>query len=252
MSGLPWLDPYDDDQAFPDPELALDEPDGLLAVGGSLAPRRLLRAYRAGIFPWYSAEQPILWWSPDPRTVLIPEHIKISRSLRKTLKKNIFSVTMDNQFDAVIAACSEPRNGEPGTWITPEISMAYRRLHRLGSAHSVETWHEGKLAGGLYGVVLGRAFFGESMFSRMNDASKVALVALALQLQNWGFGIIDCQMHTAHLIRMGATDISRRRFRTLLDKYCPLPGREGLWQFDKTLFQRINQVMKPWTDIATN
>ena len=252
MSSLPWLDPYDDDQVFPDPELALSEPDGLLAVGGSLAPKRLLRAYRAGIFPWYSAEQPILWWSPDPRTILIPEHIRISRSLRKTLKKNIFSVTMDSQFDTVITACSEPRNGESGTWITPEINTAYRHLHRLGFAHSVETWYEGRLAGGLYGVALGRVFYGESMFSRMNDASKVALVALALQLQNWGFGVIDCQMHTAHLIRMGAKDISRRCFRTLLDQYCSLPGREGLWQFDKTLFQCINQTMKPWTDIATN
>lgn len=235
MSGLPWLDPYNDTQPFPHPELALDEPDGLLAVGGSLAPRRLLQAYRRGIFPWYSAGQPILWWSPNPRTVLIPEHVRISRSLGKTIRKKLFFLTMDVAFDAVLTRCSEPRRGEPGTWLTPEMQRAYRRLHQLGYAHSVETWHAGKLVGGLYGVALGRVFYGESMFTRMNDASKVALVGLARQLEHWDFPLIDCQLRTPHLHHMGAVDIPRRTFLELLDRCCPLPGRTGVWRIDNDL-----------------
>lgn len=235
MSGLPWLDPYNDAQPFPHPEQALDEPDGLLAVGGSLAPRRLLQAYRRGIFPWYSAGQPILWWSPNPRTVLLPEHIRISRSLGKTIRKGLYSLTMDAAFDTVLLRCSEPRRGEPGTWLTPEMQRAYRRLYQLGYAHSVETWHAGKLVGGLYGVAIGRVFYGESMFSRMNDASKVALVGLARQLQRWDFPLIDCQLRTPHLLSMGAMDIPRRTFLELLDRCCPLPGRTGVWRIDNDL-----------------
>jgi len=235
MSGLPWLDPYNDAQPFPHPEQALDEPDGLLAVGGSLAPRRLLQAYRRGIFPWYSAGQPILWWSPNPRTVLLPEHIRISRSLGKTIRKGLFSLTMDAAFDTVLIRCSEPRGGEPGTWLTPEMQRAYRRLYQLGYAHSVETWHAGKLVGGLYGVAIGRVFYGESMFTRMNDASKVALVGLARQLQRWDFPLIDCQLRTPHLHSMGAVDIPRRTFLELLDRCCPLPGRTGVWRIDNDL-----------------
>jgi len=231
MSALPWLDPYDDGQPFPNPEHALEEPDGLLAVGGNLSPRRLLRAYRNGIFPWYSLGQPILWWSPNPRTVLFPQSLKISRSLRKTLKKAPFSVTMDSAFARVMQHCSEPRSQQPGTWITPAMSAAYKRLYQLGYAHSVETWHDGQLVGGLYGVAIGRVFYGESMFSRMNDASKVALVALCDQLQRWEFALIDCQMHTTHLISLGAEDIPRQVFLTLLRRFCPLPGPSGTWQF---------------------
>ena len=235
MTSVLWLDPDDDEQAFPNPALALDEPDGLLAVGGSLAPRRLLRAYQIGIFPWYSPGQPILWWSPNPRTVLFPERLRIARSLRKSFRKGQFTVTMDTMFATVIRRCGEPRTQESGTWITPEISAAYRRLHRLGYAHSVETWHGGRLVGGLYGVAIGGVFYGESMFHRVNDASKIALVALVMQLHHWGFKLIDCQMRTDHLIKMGAEDIPRNIFMELLDAYCRLPTRKGPWHFDNRL-----------------
>jgi leucyl/phenylalanyl-tRNA--protein transferase len=231
MSALPWLDPYDDSQPFPNPEHALEEPDGLLAVGGNLSPRRLLRAYRNGIFPWYSVGQPILWWSPNPRTVLFPQCLKISRSLHKTLRRGNYSVTLDSAFARVVQHCSEPRPEQPGTWITPAMSAAYKRLYQLGYAHSVETWHHGKLVGGLYGVAIGRVFYGESMFSRMSDASKVALVALCDQLQRWEFPLIDCQMHTAHLISLGAEDMPRQVFLTLLRRCCVLAGPPGAWQF---------------------
>ena len=237
MSSLPWLDPYDDEQPFPNPEYALRDPDGLLALGGSLSPKRLLRAYRSGIFPWYSPGQPILWWSPDPRTVLFPERIKISRSLRKTLKRGLFSITMDTAFATVIRRCGEPRDGNPGTWISPEIRAAYGRLHQLGYAHSVETWYGAELVGGLYGVAIGRVFYGESMFSRMDDASKAALVGLTAHLQHWGFAFIDCQMHTAHLIRMGAEDIPRTLFIELLRHFCPVSGWEGAWHFNDELLK---------------
>lgn len=250
MSGLPWLDPYDDEQAFPHPERALAEPDGLLAVGGSLTPRRLLRAYRMGIFPWYSSGQPILWWSPDPRTVIYPAQIKISRSLRKTIRQERFSVTMDTVFTTVIQRCSEPRDGEVGTWITPEMRMAYGKLHQLGYAHSVETWQASELVGGLYGVAIGQVFYGESMFSRVTDASKVALVALAMQLMDWGYALIDCQMHTSHLLSMGAEDIPRRTFLSLLNRYCPLAGHDGPWQFNSMLFQPGH--LAAWPPTPTN
>jgi leucyl/phenylalanyl-tRNA--protein transferase len=238
---LPWLDPRDDNQPFPPPDRALTEPDGLLAAGGSLSPRRLLRAYRVGIFPWYSPGQPILWWSPDPRLVLFPECVRIARSLRKTLRKGLFTVTADTAFDLVIAACAGPREGNPGTWITPEMHRAYCRLHRLGHAHSIETWREGELAGGLYGVAVGRVFFGESMFSRVSDASKVALVTLALQLRRWEFATIDCQVRTEHLSSLGAVDIPRASFLRLLERYCPLPGRDGAWRLDPDLFAELSR-----------
>lgn len=233
---LPWLDPRDDFQPFPAPDRALTEPDGLLATGGSLTPPRLLRAYRQGIFPWYSHGQPILWWSPDPRMVLLPEAIRISRSLQKTLRNGGFSVTADTDFTAIIYACAAPRTTGQGTWITPAMLRAYDRLHRLGYAHSIETWQDGQLVGGLYGVAVGRVFYGESMFSWVSDASKVALVALATQVRRWEFAVIDCQMETEHLIRMGATAIPRPTFLQLLDRYCPLPGRDGPWRLDADLF----------------
>jgi leucyl/phenylalanyl-tRNA--protein transferase len=233
---LPWLDPRDDSQPFPPLDRALTEPDGLLAAGGNLSPRRLLRAYRLGIFPWYSPGQPILWWSPDPRLVLFPETVKVSRSLRKTLRKGLFTVTADTAFASVIAACAAPRGEDPGTWITPEMNRAYIRLHQLGHAHSIETWHEDKLVGGLYGVAVGRVFYGESMFSIVSDASKVALAALAAQLWRWQFTLIDCQVHTEHLTRMGAVEIPRATFLQLLERYCILPGQDGFWRLDDDLF----------------
>lgn len=242
---LTWLDPHNDNQPFPHPDRALTEPDGLLAAGGNLTPRRLLRAYRMGIFPWYSADQPILWWSPDPRLVLLPECLKVSRSLRKTLRKGLFSITADTAFEQVVAACAGPRQGEPGTWITSEMFRAYCRLHRLGHAHSIETWQQGELVGGLYGVSLGRVFYGESMFSWISDASKIALVALAAQLQRWEFAVIDCQVTTAHLLSMGAVDIPRSSFLQLLECYCPQPGQPGPWRLDADLLDSLFAGARP-------
>ncbi len=204
-----WLEPSGD---FPPVEQALKRPNGLLAAGGDLSPERLLRAYRLGIFPWFSGGEPILWWSPDPRMVLVPSELKIARSMAKTLRKADFRVRADSAFEQVIRACSEPRPRQQGTWITDAMQAAYTRLHRLGVAHSVETWRGDELVGGLYGVALGRAFFGESMFSRATDASKVALVHLAHQLNTWQFGLIDCQMHTPLLASFGAREIPRAQF----------------------------------------
>ncbi len=213
---------------FPSPEEA--DPSGLLAVGGDLSSKRLLEAYRLGIFPWYSGDEPILWWSPDPRLVLRLSEFKVSRSLRKTLNKNIFQVTFDNTFADVIRACANvPRDGQPGTWITEEMQRAYVRLHRLGYAHSVETWFEGELAGGLYGVSLGAAFFGESMFHLKADASKVALAALVERLESWHFEFIDAQMTTEHLMRFGAKELPRRDFLKRLAEALRKPGKKGSW-----------------------
>lgn len=208
---------------FPDVELALTEPDGLLAVGGDLCIERLTAAYQQGIFPWYSEGQPILWWSPDPRMVLKPEDVKVSRSLEKTIRKNTFNVTFDQQFQQVIVECSKPRlekgNEQTETWILDEMIVAYVQLHKAGYAHSVECWLDNKLVGGLYGVAIGNVFFGESMFSRVSDASKVAFVFLAKQLQQWGYKLIDCQVYTSHLESLGANMISRKEFLTLLQKH---------------------------------
>lgn len=226
-----WLDPADD-APFPDVELAMREPDGLLAVGGNLSITRLLTAYRQGIFPWYSAGQPLLWWSPDPRTVLFPSRFKLARSLRKTLRQGKHAVSFDRAFDAVVAACAAPRDVEAGTWITPAMAAAYHNLHGAGYAHSVEVWQDGELAGGLYGVALGRIFFGESMFSRHRDGSKIALAHLAGQLRCWDFKLIDCQMATAHLQSLGATPIPRRRFRELLAIACNEPDHPAPWRFE--------------------
>jgi leucyl/phenylalanyl-tRNA--protein transferase len=222
------LDPRDR-SAFPDVRDALAEPNGLLAFGGDLSPERLENAYRRGIFPWFSAGDPILWWSPDPRTVLFPDRLRISRSLRKRLRRGTYQVTMDRDFSGVIRGCAAPRDGREGTWILPEMILAYETLHRRGIAHSVEVYQEGLLVGGLYGVAVGRAFFGESMFSRAPDASKVALVHLCEQLQHWGFGLIDCQMRTEHLIRLGAVEISRDALIRRLERLCRLPGPEHRW-----------------------
>jgi leucyl/phenylalanyl-tRNA--protein transferase len=210
---IPWLEDSGD---FPAVQRAQRRPNGLLAAGGDLSPERLLRAYRLGIFPWYSEGEPILWWSPDPRMVLFPADLKVARSLAKTLRKPGYEVRADTAFEAVIDACSEPRPRQRGTWITVEMKQAYVRLHRLGIAHSVETWRDGELIGGLYGVAIGRVFFGESMFSRASDASKIALVALVQQLRQWQFGLIDCQMNTPLLSSFGAREIPRAQFTRLL------------------------------------
>jgi leucyl/phenylalanyl-tRNA--protein transferase len=240
VTQLYWLDPSDESGPFPDVELAREEPNGLLAVGGDLSPGRLLHAYRLGIFPWYSDHQPILWWSPDPRAVLFPADLKVSRSLRKVLRRGLFTVTADRAFDEVIRSCSEPRPGQDGTWITGEMASAYRQLHHLGHAHSVEAWQEGELVGGLYGIALGKVFFGESMFTRVSNASKVAFVHLVRQLDRWGYHLIDCQIHTDHLASLGSVLIPRREFSGLLRQHCD-PIRPGLWQFDADLPDRVAQ-----------
>jgi leucyl/phenylalanyl-tRNA--protein transferase len=214
--------------AFPPPEEA--EPSGLLAVGGDLRPERLLLAYSMGIFPWYDEEHPILWHSPDPRYVLLPPDLAVSRTLRRALKRGAFDVTLDTAFEDVIRACAEsPRKNDPGTWITSDMIDAYCRLFELGFAHSAEAWREGELAGGLYGVSLGGCFFGESMFTRLTDASKVAFVTLVRQLAAWQFDLIDCQVHTEHLVRFGATPWTRRRFLERLGASLARPTRRGRW-----------------------
>lgn len=196
---------------FPPPHLAIEE--GLLAVGGDLSIKRLLAAYRAGIFPWYSQDDPILWWSPDPRLVLYPSRLKVSRRLTRIINQHRFMITYDQAFDQVIGACARvPRVRQEGTWITKEMMAAYTELHQAGFAHSVEAWYDDRLAGGLYGVSLGGSFFGESMFHHESNASNVALVNLVRRLQKWGFDLIDCQVATAHLVRMGAEEVPRRRF----------------------------------------
>jgi leucyl/phenylalanyl-tRNA--protein transferase len=230
-----WIDPDSPEIDFPDVETALREPDGLLAIGGDLSEDRLLNAYRHGIFPWYGPGQPILWWAPDPRLVLLPDELHVSHSLAKTIRKKKFSVTLDTAFPEIISACAEPRNAQAGTWITPDMTAAYIALHRAGYAHSVECWHEGDLAGGLYGVAIGRVFFGESMFARLTDASKVALVTLTRQLQRRGFRIIDCQVHTGHLESLGAASISRMAFTRILQRECSPRESYGSWVLDADL-----------------
>jgi leucyl/phenylalanyl-tRNA--protein transferase len=220
---------------FPPVELALREPNGLLAIGGDLTPQRLLAAYRCGIFPWFSPDDPILWWSPDPRMILVPCELRISHSLAKSLRKNTFEVRTNTDFEQTVRACAAPRAGAGGTWIVEDMITAYCELHRLGYAHSVETWQEGKLVGGLYGVALGRMFFGESMFSRKSDASKVALAHLSRQLARWNFGMIDCQMHTSHLASLGAREITRTDFVEKVTALVNCPPVTD-WRFESALF----------------
>lgn len=218
----------DDPEAFPPPERA--DRSGLLAVGGDLRPRRLLAGYRRGIFPWYSEGQPILWHSPDPRFVLLPERLHVPRSLEKVLRRQTYSLRADTAFDAVVEACAEaPRPGQDGTWITSEMRAAYGALHRMGQAHSVEAWKEDQLVGGIYGVAVGRLFFGESMFSRAPDASKAAFVAAARALFAAGCLLIDCQVETEHLARFGAEEVPRRRFLQLLAAGVDGPTLHGVF-----------------------
>ncbi|MBM3347255.1 MAG: leucyl/phenylalanyl-tRNA--protein transferase [Betaproteobacteria bacterium] len=223
---IPWLQPGG---PFPPVERALSTPNGLLAAGGDLSPERLLAAYRLGIFPWYPEGEPILWWSPDPRMVLFPAELRVSRSLAKALRNRRYEIRFDTAFEPVMRACAAPRDGQSGTWISAEMINAYAQLHRLGWAHSVETWIDGELAGGLYGMAIGRAFFGESMFSRARDASKIALVHLARHLAREGCGIIDCQMRTPHLASMGAREIPRALFAARLRELVHCPDMSGPW-----------------------
>lgn len=226
---LPWLDPARPDQPFPPLDSALHEPNGLLALGGDLSPTRLLTAYRHGVFPWYGPGEPILWWSPDPRCVFRLDAIHVSRSLHKLLNKCDYSVTLDRGFEAVIQACAAPRAGRGGTWLTPAMIAAYIRLHHEGWAHSAEVWHDGHLIGGIYGVALGRMFFGESMFSLAPNASKIALVWLARQLSAWSFELLDGQVGSPHLYMLGAVDLPRRRFAGMLRGALLHPDRRGRW-----------------------
>ena len=230
---IPWLSAHD---PFPPVTHALREPNGLLAAGGDLSVERLTEAYRNGIFPWYSEGQPLLWWSPNPRMVLFPREFKLSRSLRKRLRRRDYVIRTDHAFEAVMRACAAPRPGQLGTWITEDMIRAYGALHRRGRAHSVETWVGGELAGGLYGVALGRMFYGESMFARATDASKIALAHLVRQLQRWNFGMIDCQMQTAHLASFGAREIPRAEFMRKLAELVNYPQAPDEWHFDDDLF----------------
>ncbi len=223
---IPWLDEHD---PLPPVERALRRPNGLLAAGGGLSAARLVDAYSRGCFPWFSEGEPVLWWSPDPRMVLFPHELHVPRSLARRIRRGGYDIRADTDFEAVVAGCAEPRDGEPGTWITSEIRDAYRALHDAGYAHSIETWIDGTLAGGLYGVAIGRAFFGESMFTRVPDASKIALVHLVRHLEREGFGIIDCQMRTAHLARFGAREIPRREFVAHVERLVGNREPSGRW-----------------------
>lgn len=226
---IPWLDDHD---PFPPVEAALREPNGLLAAGGDLSPERLVDAYGRGIFPWFGDDDPLLWWSPDPRMVLFVRELHVARSLRRVLRSGRFTVTCDRAFADVMAGCAAPRGNDSGTWITADMLEAYSVLARRGFAHSVETWADGRLVGGLYGVAIGRMFYGESMFSRQNDASKVALVTLTGQLERWGFEMIDCQMSTEHLASLGAREVPRAEFLERMRGLVRQPGVSGPWALD--------------------
>lgn len=233
---IPWLGTK---PAFPSVTRALREPNGLLAAGGALTPEWLLAAYRCGVFPWFNDGEPILWWSPDPRMVVFPSQVRLTRSLRKTLRNAAYEVRLDHDFPAVIRACAAPREPGGGTWITTEIQDAYTRMHELGYAHSVETYIDGELAGGLYGMALGRAFYGESMFSRRTDASKIAFAHLTRFLEQREFRVLDCQMTTSHLASLGGREISRAAFVTLLDEATPEGPPPERWP--------MNGAQAPWT-----
>ena len=220
---LTWL--QRDSLEFPPLNKALSEPNGLLAAGGDLRPERLIQAYRHGCFPWYQDGQPILWWSPDPRTVVLPENLHVSRSLAKLMRKGRYRVTFDQAFTDVIRACAAPRSYAEDTWITSPMQDAYIALHKRGLAHSVEVWRDSELIGGLYGLAMGQLFFGESMFSRADNASKVGFVTLVEHLKDWGFVLIDCQMQTEHLLSFGAQTISRREFARYLSDHLDQPSR---------------------------
>ena len=241
MLDIAWLDPRHPEW-FPDVKSALQEPNGLLAAGGDLSPQRLINAYRLGIFPWYSEGQPILWWSPDPRLVLFPRELHVSRSLVRTIRQAQFSITLDTAFEQVIRQCSQPRKNQDGTWITEEMIYAYCQLHTLGWAHSVECWQNQKLVGGLYGVAIGKVFFGESMFSTVPNSSKVAFVHLLHQLIKKGYRMIDCQVETSHLEKFGAKPISRIDFIQKLAEYGEMNNEPHKWELDTKVVQHVESV----------
>lgn len=231
---IPWLDSTTE---FPPLSLALRNPNGLLCAGGDLSPQRILTAYRLGIFPWYSPGEPILWWSPDPRMTLAPEDFRISHSLHKTLRHHHYEIRLDQNFASVMRACATvPRRGQRGTWITQEMQEAYLRLHQMGIAHSVETWIDDKLAGGLYGLAIGRMFYGESMFSLATDASKIATAHLSRFLKDKGFCLIDCQMATPHLASLGAKEMPRNEFIARLNQLTPDSTGFSLWPTDSASY----------------
>lgn len=247
MSGaqLYWLDPDDPRGAFPDPELALVEPNGLLAIGGDLSPERLLHAYAQGIFPWYGPGEPIIWWSPDPRTVFHTNTIHITRRFARSLARHDYAVTLDRDFSSVINQCAAPRAGQSGTWLGPDMRAAYIRLHHLHHAHSIEVWRRGELIGGLYGVAVGRVFCGESMFSRATNASKIALVWLARQLHDWGYHYLDGQVGSPHLHRMGAVDLPRAQFAQALAMTAPANAPALHWHFTIDVPRQREHLEKP-------
>lgn len=228
-SRIAWLKPEDPPDLFPNVATALTEPDGLLAVGGDLSKQRLLAAYRQGIFPWYDAGQPILWWSPDPRCVLRPADLEVSRRLRRYARNSPGQLRFNRAFGAMIRACASRRRSGEGTWITPEMILAYEQLHASGWAHSIEIWERDELVGGLYGLCIGRVFFGESMFSAVANASKFAMLGLAALMLEGGIELLDCQVVSGHLLTMGATYLPRRDFCALLDELCDPPDRYHGW-----------------------
>ena len=233
---IPWLGLRD---PFPPVEQALVEPNGLLAAGGDLSPARLLDAYARGIFPWFNDEDPVLWWSPDPRMVLLPRELHLSRSLRRTIRSQEFTVTFDRAFQGVMEGCAGPREKQDGTWITADMMRAYTRMAELGHAHSVEAWADGELAGGLYGVAVGRIFYGESMFTRRSNASKVAVSWLARQLDRWQFELIDCQMSTEHLASLSAREVPRADFLRRLERAIALPPVPLPWVIEADLMRDL-------------
>lgn len=230
MSAIHWMRPGDPPDSFPPVDTACVHPDGLLAAGGDLSTERLLAAYRRGIFPWYEEGQAILWWSPDPRTVFIPGSVHRSRSLRRDLRRRPVRVSLNTCFAQVMEACAESRPGQHGTWITRAMKQAYLRLHQEGHAHSLEVWRDDSLIGGIYGIGMGEVFFGESMFSRATNGSKLAMCFLAQWLEKHNFALIDGQVKSAHLLSLGSIEISRERFLTLLDKHCDRPMDSSVWQ----------------------
>lgn len=224
---LTWISETDPPQAFPDVNTACTEPDGLLAAGGDLSEQRLLYAYRHGIFPWYEDGQPILWWSPNPRCIIRPNQFHVSRRLRRDLRKSQFEVSFNQAFSDVITACAGERAGQQGTWITADMALAYQNLHTSGWAHSVEVWSDGELCGGIYGLAIGKVFFGESMFSRQSNASKLAMLVLCAELDKAGFVVLDCQVESPHLMSLGAELLGREKFADLLCIACKSQSRFG-------------------------